>query len=226
MITKLKIAPCKLDAKGNVTGADTSSAFVVRLNPANFTRNFDIQYNTTQAMGASSLQPRYASSRERKVEFEFVMDGTGVVPPTAPNSTGISVKSQLEDLKKVIFTLVGDKHQPNAVMLVWGDFKFVGKLCSMSVDYTLFKPTGEPLRAKLKLCFMQYVGPQESAKKDNLSSPDLTHSVEVQAGDTLPLMCFKIYMDSSYYLEVARINGLTNFRNIRPGMRLSFPPLR
>ena len=226
MITKLKIAPCTLDAKGNVTGAKTTQAFVVRLNPANFTRNFDIQYNTTQAMGASSLQPKYASASERKIEFEFLMDGTGVVPPTSPTSLGISVKSQLDDLKKVVFTLVGQDHEPNTVMLIWGDFSFCGKLCSMSVDYTLFKPTGEPLRAKVKLCFLQYVGPKEAAKKDNLSSPDLTHSVEVKAGDTLPLICHRIYKDSAYYMEIARINGITNFRDIKPGMRLNFPPLR
>jgi len=48
----------------------------------------------------------------------------------------------------------------------------------------------------------------------------------VKAGDTLPLLCHRVYKDSTYYLDIARINGITNFRNIRPGMRLKFPPLK
>jgi len=40
------------------------------------------------------------------------------------------------------------------------------------------------------------------------------------------LMCYRIYRDASYYPEVARHNGLTDFRNLVPGTRVSFPPLR
>lgn len=226
MITKLTITPCDLDDDGNVTGTRSGEAFVVRLNPTHYTRNFEISYNNTRAMGTSAMQPKFNNSGEKKIDFDIVMDGTGVVPPTSTNSTGIDVDSQLNDLKKVVYTLVGKEHEPNTVMLVWGSLKFIGKLSSMSVEYTLFKPTGEPLRAKIKLTFVQYVGPAEAAREANLSSPDLTHAVEVQAGDSLPLLCFRIYKNSAYYLEVAKFNGITSFRNIKPGTRLSFPPLR
>jgi hypothetical protein len=226
LITKLTITPCSLDDKGNVTGPRTGEAFTVRLNPSNYTRNFEITYNPTTAMGAAVMQPRFNGAGEKKMEFEIVMDGTGVVPPTSPNSTAIDIDTQLGDLRKVIYTLDGEEHEPNTVMLVWGSFSFVGKLSTMSVEYTLFKPTGDPLRAKVKLSFIQYIGPTEAANAANLRSPDLTHAVEVQAGDSLPLLCFRIYKNSAYYLEVAKFNGITNFRNIKPGTRLNFPPLR
>ena len=38
-------------------------------------------------------------------------------------------------------------------------------------------------------------------------------------------MSKKIYGDSKYYLEVARVNQLTNFRKLTPGQELLFPPL-
>jgi nucleoid-associated protein YgaU len=41
----------------------------------------------------------------------------------------------------------------------------------------------------------------------------------------LPLLCNRIYNDPSYYREVARINNLSNFRNLEPGLILRFPPL-
>ena len=50
--------------------------------------------------------------------------------------------------------------------------------------------------------------------------------LQVVDGDTLPLLCNKIYKDSSYYIQVAKFNGLNKFRNLKPGTKLKFPPLR
>lgn len=220
MVTKMTITPCILDSNGNVTGVEgKNKAFTVPINPSNFTRNFEIIYNNQRAMGTPVMQPKYSSSGEKKIDFEIVIDGTGVV-------TSEDVDSQMKSLTSVVYKLVGKNHEPNTVMLVWGSFKFCGKLTCMSVECTMFKPDGTPLRVKVKLEFIQYVGSKETANEANLSSPDLTHSVEVKAGDSLPLLCHRIYKDSTYYMEVARINGLSNFRKLQPGTRLQFPPLR
>jgi LysM repeat protein len=69
------------------------------------------------------------------------------------------------------------------------------------------------------------MSPQEEALRANRSSPDLSHKVMVKAGDTLPLLCYRIYRDSSWYRDVARINNLDDFRDLKPGTRLVFPPL-
>jgi nucleoid-associated protein YgaU len=66
---------------------------------------------------------------------------------------------------------------------------------------------------------------EEESLKANRSSPDLSHTVEVQAGDTLPLLCHRIYKDAAYYPEVARANNIVDFRTLKPGLRLHFPPL-
>uniref|UniRef100_A0AAU6WLI4 LysM domain-containing protein n=1 Tax=Chryseobacterium endophyticum TaxID=1854762 RepID=A0AAU6WLI4_9FLAO len=57
------------------------------------------------------------------------------------------------------------------------------------------------------------------------NSPDLTHKRTIQDGDTLPLMTERIYGDSKYYLEVAKVNNLINFRQLVPGEELYFPPI-
>jgi nucleoid-associated protein YgaU len=96
---------------------------------------------------------------------------------------------------------------------------------ALKVNYTLFKPSGEPLRAKMDLTFTAYKSTEEVFREASLESPDLTHLVEVKAGDTLPMLCYQIYKDSSYYLAVARLNQLNNFRQLQPGQLLRFPPL-
>jgi len=81
------------------------------------------------------------------------------------------------------------------------------------------------LRAIGKAKFSESISPKlEAAEKKN-ESPDVTHKRTVQAGDTLPLMTERIYGDSKYYLEVAKINNLVNFRQLKPGQELFFPPL-
>jgi len=95
----------------------------------------------------------------------------------------------------------------------------------MEVNYTLFKPNGNPLRAKINLNFRGFIDPDTLNLSMQKESVDLSHLRTVMAGDTLPLLCYRIYGNSAYYLDVARINKLANFRNIKPGDQLIFSPL-
>ena len=47
----------------------------------------------------------------------------------------------------------------------------------------------------------------------------------VRSGDTLPLLTKQVYGSADRYLEVARVNGLDDFRRLTPGQELRFPPL-
>lgn len=217
MVTKLSIYACDVDETGTITVQ--SAKFEAQLNPSSYEYNYGIVYDDEKAEGRAFGQPKFSRYEREKVGFNFMLDGTGV-------AGAIDVKSQLQSLNGIVYQYSGSNHQPNVVKLLWGGFIFFGRLTSMTVSHTLFKPTGESLRAKVTLNFVRYVGANEEALLANRSSPDLTHLVEVRAGDTLPLLCHRIYKNSGYYLEVARINGITNFRNIRPGARLNFPPLR
>jgi hypothetical protein len=158
-----------------------------------------------------------------------VIDGTGVVNPSTSGESpkgSTDVKTQIQQLEEVVYQFDGDKHEPSPVRLLWGSLIFFGRLETMSVNYTMFKPSGEPLRAKVDISFSGFMSAEEQSLKAKRSSPDFMHIVEVIEGDTLPLLCYRIYKDSSYYTDVARVNNMVNFRNLAPGSRLHFPPLR
>lgn len=220
MVTKLTITRC--DENGAVKSG--AKKFEVMLNPEGYTHNFEITYNEKSALGSARLKPKFHNSGKQNIIFKkMVIDGTGVVPVSG---TASDVKTRIKNLNDIVYTYDGTEHQPNTVRLLWGSFIFCGRLKTMSVEYVLFKPNGEPLRANVTLAFIGSVGSLQEALLANTSSPDLTHLVEVMDGDSLPLMCYRIYKDSSYYLEVAKTNGITNFRDLKPGTRLNFPPLR
>ncbi len=217
---KLSISPCDVNADGSVT-VRQGEKLEVMINPASYSLQKTISYNSGKAIGQMGVGQDFSAVDPEKVSFDLVFDGTGVV-----DSGQTEVKDLVSQLNDIVYLYDGNKHEPNHVRLLWGSLIFFGRLETMSLEYTLFKPNGEPLRAKVKLAFKGFMSKQEEVLRANRSSPDLTHIVEVKAGDTLPGLCYRIYKDSSYYSDVARINNLPSFRVLKPGTRLSFPPLR
>jgi len=219
---KLKISPCSVDTDGNIT-VDKSREYEFFFNPSEFSHSYAIDYCKKEAIGQSSSDSKFSGIKPEKIKFTLLIDGTGVA---ATNSSPLDVKTQVKNISDIIYKYDGEKHEPNHVRVLWGSQIFFGRLESMSVENTLFKPNGVPLRAKLALSFTGFMSKEEEALRANRSSPDLSHLVEVKAGDTLPLLCNKIYKDSRYYIDVAKANNISNFRDIKPGQKLHFPPLR
>jgi len=217
-LVKLTITPCDIDNSGNVT-VESGKKFTVMMNPAKYSHTYAISYSDKTVMGQAGSVSRFNAVGAETVSFDIVLDGTGVA------GTGADVKTQIQKMNGTVYVYDGNSHEPNHVQLLWGSFIFFGRLTSMSADYTMFKPTGEPLRATLKLAFRGFMSKEEEQLRANRSSPDLSHVVVFRAGDTLPLLCHRIYRDAAYYVDVARANNIVDFRNIPPGSRLHFPPL-
>ena len=221
----LTISPCTVGTDGTISVDSSKKKFEALINPSGYEHTFSLKYAKSKVLGQPGTETKYDVSQPEKIVLkELVLDGTGVVKSS--NSQPVSVKDQIDLLKSVVYTYVGSKHEAPIVQLTWGSFLFYGRVESLKFDYTLFKPSGVPLPAKVSLTFIEYQSSEEIVKEAQNESPDLTHLVEVKAGDTLPLLCYRIYQNSAYYPDVARINNLTHFNDIKPGMQLKFPPLQ
>jgi len=218
-LTRLRVSP-----DGTVS-LDPSKRFTAMLNPSDYKHSRAISYNQDEALGQIGSESKFSAIGPDKLNFSLLFDGTGAIPPSTPEERNKEVISYLNELNAVIYQYDGNKHEPSHVRVLWGTLSLDARLESMSTQYTLFKPSGEPLRAKVELGFVSFITKKEAGLRANRSSPDLTHRVLVQAGDTLPLLCHRIYGDARYYPEVARHNGLREFRRLPPGTLLQFPPL-
>nr|WP_320014351.1 hypothetical protein [uncultured Desulfobacter sp.] len=219
---RLVISSCKVD-DGKISVE--KDQFEVMLNPSECSLEQDIAYNKIEALGQIGSDQKFCSIKPETLSFKIVLDGTGAVP--YPSGGGaLSVKELIKKLDDIVSKYDGEKHEPNIVQVLWGSLIFYGRMSSKKIEYTMYKPSGEPLRASVSLGFESYLSREEEALRANKSSPDLTHGVEFKAGDSLPLLCYRIYKDASYYAEVARANNIVNFRQIEPGTRIWFPPLR
>lgn len=203
----------------------TGDAMQVMINPSSLSHAHSISYNGERRgeieQGRTSVESKFAGIGPEKVSFSLVFDSSGAVP-----GPKISVPDEIERLKSLVYDYDGKTHEPNVVRLTWGALQsFEGRMTSLSVDYTVFRPSGEPVRAKIAIEFTSFMTHLQANLRARRNSPDMTHEVVVLDGDTLPLLCERIYGDSSHYREVAEANGLTTFRRLQPGTHLSFKPL-
>jgi len=212
------------DSKYNGSG---SSSCKVQINPASYTHDLNVSYNNQQPLGTPGTSLWFKNIPPEKVSFEIYFDATGAV--SSGSSTSLSpvpVKDQIDKFKDVCYNYNGSIHQPNYLKLSWGTLVFKCKLTSLSISYTLFRNDGTPLRAKLTTTFEEALDVNTIAKQAKNQSPDMTHRVKVREGDTLPLICYRVYGDSRYYMKVAAYNNLINFRKLKPGTDLYLPPVK
>lgn len=205
--------------------------FEVMFNPASFSMRHNNTFQKLQGINTSGRQAHYSHSMSDEVSLDLVFDGTGVNDFGLETALGIgtdTVAEQIEKFLNLCFYMDGEIHEPKFLKLQWGDgplSDFDCRLKSADINYTSFEKSGAPLRAELRVTFVEDMDASKRAREEGKSSPDLTHTRIIRNGDTLPLLCKKIYGSSSYYLRVAQANGLDNFRALTPGETLIFPPL-
>jgi hypothetical protein len=210
--------------------------YTALLNPEKYSEAFKIEYVKEQGSGTSANAPKYTKSLPSDLNLELLFDRTGVIvhygddPESSSDDTvykdkGKGILDDIANFKKCVYDYNGDIHKPNYLKIVWGSLLFQGVLSELAFEYKLFKPDGTPLRAIAKVKFISFIEHEKRTAKEKTNSPDLTHYRKVKDGETLPLMTHRIYGDSKYYLEVARVNNITNFRKLTAGQELFFPPL-
>lgn len=205
----------------NFQQAFAGQPYTVMINPETIKWQRGIEYNEQQAPNTSAPSQKYKSTPVEKLNFDIVIDCTGIV-----DSKRVDMNQEISSLESIIYTYNGKIHRPNFVKVQWGkSLVFKGVLKSMDTSYTLFKPDGSPLRAKLSLGFSEYIAPQSVEELDAKKSPDITHLISVVEGNTLPQLCEETWNDDSYYVQVAQYNELNKFRNLKGGQKLIFPPI-
>ncbi len=195
--------------------------FDALMNPDKYTLDYKVEFADGQGQGTSGRQERFTMKPPEEMSFEFLFDNTGIIDGNPTDD----IAQQVLDFKEFLIGVDSQSHEPRHFKLGWGTFLFKGRCSGLNITYKMFKPDGTPIRAICKATFKGSVEEGLRIAQDNLQSPDLTHYRTIRKGETLPLLCYRIYGHSKYYMEIARVNNLVNFRQLIPGDRLIFPPI-
>jgi hypothetical protein len=200
---------------------DIPNPFTALINPESYSLNIKYEFEKGQGQGTTGGHQQFKVKMPEEMSFDFLFDNTGIID----GNPRADIASDIEKFKKFLMDYEGNTHQPRFFKFVWGTSLFKGRCSALTINFKLFNPDGSPIRAICKVSLKQVTEEELRVIKQHERSPDLTHYRVVQKGDTLPLMCYKIYGDPSHYLQVAQVNHLHDFRNLEVGSELFFPPV-
>ncbi len=117
--------------------------------------------------------------------------------------------------------------EPPAVQFVWGELLlFVAVIKKIELHFTMFLPSGIPVRARAKVDFIQLMDEDSKLASQNPTTRTparKTHLVE--QGDRLDYIAFQEYGQPGLWREIAKANHLENPLDIHPGQVLVIPKL-
>lgn len=210
-----------IDAYEKPDFTTSAGTYEFQMNPEKYEKSAKpAAKQNTQLLSGGESAPTNKPADIEILKLIFYIDSTGVVPGCD------DVPKNISALKKLGLDVNGNIHRANYLKIRWGaDFLFPCVMKDLKVDFMLFKPDGTPVRAKLEALFEEFIDPATKAKMDNKSSPDMTHVKTVIDGDNLPMLCYKVYGDPKYYIQVAEYNKLTEINPLTPNQKIVFPRL-
>lgn len=207
-----------------------STSFTIPINPETFSQKFEISAKVNQASGGQGASVNFTATPPEELRLEFHLDNTNTVAGNVLQGT--TVPKQVELLLDTIYKMDGDTHRPSFLKIAWSKQEIFGVqkptfdciLKTLDIQYVLFNPEGEPLRAKVSASFTEFIADDVRIGKEGKKSPDLTHVRTIAPSEKLWLMAHNMYGQPIPLLQVAQANNLTTFRQIEFGTEIVLPP--
>ncbi len=200
---------------------DEQQTYTAMLNPETYILDYKVEYQDGQGQGTSSAQQRFTVAKPGEWSGEILLDSSGIIDGNPRES----IEDDVTELRDLLLKYEGDIHEPKHFQVLWGSLLFKGRCTGLNINFKLFNPDGKPIRAVCKVTFTGSVEDNLRTAEERRESPDMTHYRMIKAGDTLPMLCYSIYGNSGYYLQVALVNKLSSFRRLEPGTEIFFPPI-
>lgn len=167
----------------------------------------------------SSAVPEFSGSEPVKLTLDMFLDATEKMDG--------SVVAAVEKLFALVVptseSLSAGKACPPVVIFRWGGLTgFVAFVTQVQVTYSLFTPSGTPVRATAQVA-LEELTPEYPAQNPTSGSDHLRNTHIVVAGDTLAGLAFREYGDAGRWRDIADVNGIDDPLRIRPGMTLMLP---
>ncbi|MFJ9712657.1 LysM peptidoglycan-binding domain-containing protein [Streptomyces sp. NPDC101234] len=194
-----------------------------QFNPSQLELSRSASWYAQRAVGFDrGAQQEFSGADPASLSVEVFLDASA--SPASPQ-----VRKKVEQLLSCCEvdpqSLPTNRPSPPWVRFSWGGFstvQFTAYVESVSAAYSLFSPTGEPLRATCRLSLKEIPTP---VKGQNPTSGALSarrvHQVVV--GDTLPGLAWREYGNATRWRVIAEANDIDDPMRLRPGSELLLP---
>jgi hypothetical protein len=196
-------------------------------NPKDYTVTKTNNWKAEAKQGSTAAKPSYTGGNPWEMTLQLLFDSTLLKPK-------MTVKQITQTLFDAMDATCGEgagtggkknTKRPPTVTFEYGWFAFVAVVKNLSVQYTLFQPDGEPIRADVKLALMQYEIERPKGQNPTTQGEGGLGAHVVRDGDSLPSIAHRAYGDPTQWRAIAVANGIDNPLRLRSGATLSVPRL-
>lgn len=202
---------------------EKGSKIKCQFNPTEYDVTNTAKYTEKTIPGGRGTIHQFISGDSPTLSLSLMFDT--YIPPTIDDPTESGSDVSLLTQKIVQLTKIkGTLHRPPIVTFVWGSLSFRGIVTEVKQKFTMFLPSGIPVRAKLDLTFRE-VPAGEAGRESPLESPDRTKYRQIKEGEYLWSYAEEEYGSPSMWRMIASENHILNPLDVEPGQILKFPIL-
>lgn len=189
-------------------------------NPTEYAISKSANWRRTDAQDATDAGPvQWGGSQPRTMSLTIHLDQS----ESASGSVRKDADLLFDCCSPTPESIRANKPSGPYVLFGWGQTTtFTAYVQSVSIQYTMFRPNGEPYRA---VATVQIEEVEVKTKRQNPTSGGLsaTRTRMVVTGDSLPLIAHSEYGDATLWRLIAEANCIDDPLRLRSGMELLLP---
>ncbi len=200
-------------AKLQVEGGDTIEC---AFNPESYTVSKSNVWSYKPTQGKDLPDPEFGGGLPMIYRLSLLLD-------TSLGEVGKSVKDQANALMQAMH---GSGSAPKFITFSWGSVSLPKAApMSISINYALFHPNGEPMRAfvELELGQAEQLTPTGKAQNPTTRGVAGLGAHTVRDGDSLPSVAFEAYGDPTRWRVLAEANAVDDPLRLQRGSMLAIP---
>jgi hypothetical protein len=181
-------------------------------NPASYTIDKKVVWNTANDARANAPTVSFGGGGARELSLELFFD------VTESKAEEPDVRDHTDPLMRMARIMRNkEKPRPPICTVEWGEakrpglpsaFPFKGLISQLSQNFTLFHRNGRPLRATVKVSFVEFLSRSDDLRE---TDPELTTRT-VRRGERLCDIAAEVYLDPGAWREIA-LKNLDRIKN-------------
>jgi nucleoid-associated protein YgaU len=199
-------------------------------------KDIDFQFNPNQLVLSKSAQ--WTTRLAPKFRFAAIPEFNGAQPYTmqmqifldsSMTPSGTTVQDEVEALlsccEVTLASIAADQPCTPWVFFQWGSFStasFIAYVESVQATYTLFNPSGTPIRATCDLTITQ-IPLLTQGQNPTSGALEASRAHRIVAGDTLQSLAWREYGDATAWRAIARANDIDDPMRLAVGTELLIP---
>ncbi len=212
--------------KAMITNQATGEQTWVLFNPEEYTIQRDNLFAQVAIPGLRAPLLQFVNGAAQTLEMDLLLDtleahsaGTRV-----QNQAGDDVRGQVARITRLL-DIEPATHAPPVAVFAWASLTFTCVLTRATQTFTMFRPDGTPVRARLRVAFTEITNGVTEAKETKRETADYTKVLVVATGDRADAIAQRCYGSPALWRPIALANGIDDPRALRAGQPLRIPSL-